>query len=404
MFARLSPFAGGFTLEVAEAVCDATIDGLASLVEKSLLTHRESGDEPRFGMLETLREYARNQLEERGEADEVADRHAEHFLNRVERSNALARNEGFDAGSDLIAELDNLRSALGWLAAAGDVERRLRFATAASWCLWTRVSLRELKVWLEAALERADGVDGGVRADALGAAALVASNLGEIELARRYARDSLALARERNDKRQIEWALRVLSFHEPDVAERRKLLSECERLLHELGYESGLGWVTYLLGLTSLEEGDFERAQPLLERAVGIFRRLGRRWDAANAELGLAFVLRAAGRPDEVVPIADRAIALALELDSRSLASEALVVLASARVEDEPAAATRLVSAAQAMGEAAGQPLDVQFAQPLATETLQTGRERLGERFESEVEAGSRLTLEGAAELARSLV
>ena len=137
---------------------------------------------------------------------------------------------------------------------------------------------------------------------------------------------------------------------------------------------------------------------------MGIFRGLGRRWEAANAELGLAYVLRAAGRPDEVVPIADRAIALALELDSRSLAPEALVVLASVRVEDEPAAATRLVSAAQAIGEAAGRPLDDQFGQPLATETLQTGRERLGERFESEVEAGSRLTFEGTAELARSLV
>jgi hypothetical protein len=104
------------------------------------------------------------------------------------------------------------------------------------------------------------------------------------------------------------------------------------------------------------------------------------------------------------VPIADRAIALALELDSRSLAPDALVVLAAARVEDEPAAATRLASAAQAIAEAAGRPLDDQLAQPLAAETLQTGRERLGERFESEAEAGSRLTLEGAAELARSLV
>ena len=226
LFARLSPFAGGFTLELAEAVCDATMDGVASLAEKSLLTHRESGHEPRFAMLETVREYARDQLEERGEAHELAVRHAEHFLAWADRASALARDEVFDAGSDLIPELDNIRSALGWLVAAGDVEQQLRFATAAFWCLWTRVSLRELKAWLEAALERANGVDDGVRADALGAVALAASNLGEIQLAGRYASESLAPARERNDTRQIEWALRVLSFNEPDVEERRRLLHE----------------------------------------------------------------------------------------------------------------------------------------------------------------------------------
>ena len=74
LFARLSVFAGGFTLEAAEAVCDAPLDGLASLVEKSLLTQRQgTGGDPRFTLLETVREYAREQLEQRGEADTMAD-------------------------------------------------------------------------------------------------------------------------------------------------------------------------------------------------------------------------------------------------------------------------------------------------------------------------------------------
>src|SRR4026207_1571649 len=104
-----------------------------------------------------------------------------------------------------------------------------------------------------------------------GSGALAPASLGEPADARAYARESLALARERNDKRQIEWALRVLSFDEPHLDERRRLLHECEELLRELGNEGGLGWVTYLLGVTLFEEGRFDEARQTLDEAVSIF-------------------------------------------------------------------------------------------------------------------------------------
>jgi len=405
LFAQLSVFAGGFTLEAAEEICDATIDDLASLVDKSLVVHHDpEADEPRFVLLETVREYAREQLDDRGRTSALAERHARFFRAAVERAATLVRETDLDAGREFLSELDNLRSVQARLAAAAEAEDELRFATAAFWCLWTRASLRELKAWLEAALERGFGLDDGLRADALGAAALAAFNLGESELAREYARRSLALARERDDKRQTEWALRVLAFDEPDLAERRRLLHKCERLLTELGYESGLGWVTYLLGIASLEEGDFADAQPLFGRAVEIFRRLGRRWEATNAELGLAHALLAAGRPQEAVPIADRALVTALEVDSTTLAAEAMVLVGSVRVEDDPGAVARLVRAVEAIADAEGHPLDRHFAQPLAVATLEKARQRLAEQFEAEAEAASRLTLDEAIELARSLL
>src|SRR5581483_6692163 len=106
-------------------------------------------------------------------------------------------------------ELDNIRRARGRLIASGDVEREARLAVAALLALWTRASLRELKAWLVSVIERSADLDPGLRADALAAAALAAANLGESEVAREYARESLEIARVRNDKRQIEWALRL---------------------------------------------------------------------------------------------------------------------------------------------------------------------------------------------------
>src|SRR5262249_35356389 len=158
-------------------------------------------------------------LQDQDEVDMIAGRHSEYFLALV---------SGVAHGPDEVRaavgpELDNLRSARESLQEA-DAELELGFATAAFWSLWTQASLRELKAWLDEALERSPGVESRLRAKAFGALALAAHNLGEIELGRQHARASLELARELGDKRQIEWAFRVLSFAEPDLAKRRRLL------------------------------------------------------------------------------------------------------------------------------------------------------------------------------------
>ena len=316
LFERLSVFRGGCTLEAAEEICEADIDTLQSLIDKSLL--RRQGE--RFWMLETIREYATERLErrERGGSARRSARRLLHRACRGGRSRALlTRMWSTDVGS--IAELDNFRRALDWLVASGDVERELRLATGAFWCLWTQRGLRELQGWLASALDERLDADAYLRAEALGAAALAAANLGEAEVARAYARESLALARERDDKRQIEWALRVLSFDEPDLDERRRLLHECERLLRELGDDAGLGWVTFLRGMTLLDEGRFDAARETLEQAAALFRELGRRWEATNAEITVGYTLVAADRHAEARPILEGALANAVDLDSPSV-------------------------------------------------------------------------------------
>ena len=146
-------------------------------------------------------------------------------------------------------------------------------------------------MWLVSALERASGVDSRLRADALGAAALAAANLGERDDAREYARESLALARERDDQRQIEWALRVLSFDEPNLDERRRLLQECERLnRNSATMSASAGSPTCSDGRSWTRDASRRRAT-LFEEAARIFAELGKRWEATNAEIDIAYAL-----------------------------------------------------------------------------------------------------------------
>jgi predicted ATPase/class 3 adenylate cyclase len=396
LFKRLSIFRGGCTVEAAEEICDADIETLHSLIDKSLL--RRVGE--RFSMLETLREYGAEQLEQEGEAQVVAERHARYFVDLTEEVGRGAPDEDANRGRGLRDDLDNLRSALSWLSGTGDAEAELRLATAAFWGLWTHASLRELKAWLVSALERAGGVDTRLRAKALGATALAAANLGERDDAREYARDSLAFARELDDKRQIEWALRVLSFDEPDFDERRRLLQECKRLNRELGSDSGLAWVTYLLGSALLEEGRFEEARGTFEQAATIFSELGLRWEETNAEIEVAYALIADGEETHAGTILERALRTAVDLQSLALAVDALVGVASVRGQTDPGIAARLLSAAWTMGEEGGQPLDPRLHVRLFETGERRARERLGERFAQEWAAGSVLTLEEAVALA----
>jgi predicted ATPase len=394
LFARLSVFRGGCTLEAAAEICEADIDTLQSLIEKSLLRRQAQ----RFWMLETIREYAIEQLERHGEEGVVARRHADYFMALAEAAARGFPDQNVDPGPELYAELDNFRGALAWLAASGDVERELRLATVAFWSLWSRASARELHGWLASTLERADGVDDSIRADALGAAGLAATSLGEDELARAYARESLGLARERDDKRQTEWALRVLSFKEPDLEERRRLHDECERLLRELGDDAGLAWVTHTRSLTFIDAGSFDLARETAEQAAALFRTLGRRWEATNAEIGAGDALVAADRHAEARPILEGALKSAVEIDSTPLIVGAVASLVAVRMRADPAAATRLLAWVRACADEMGHDADPGYE---LLETVEMrAREQLGERFEREWQLGLGLTLEEAVALA----
>lgn len=153
LFARLAVFAGGCTLEAAEDVIDADIDTLQSLVDKSLVRHSIG----RFWMLETIREYAAERLEESGEAPMMQHRHAEFFLALAEEVELSSRTGDQPALFErLSADNANLRQAVKWAREHGDIERELRLVTAL-WSYWlARGHVREGRRWLEDALARTD--------------------------------------------------------------------------------------------------------------------------------------------------------------------------------------------------------------------------------------------------------
>ena len=397
LFERLSVFSGGCTLEAAEEVCDADLDVLQSLVDKSLLRRHDE----RFWMLETVREYARERLEDRGEADELRRRHAEHFLARAEQAREAENADPSDRGVAEALEDDfaNLRAAVGSFSERGDAESHARLAVAAYSLLWPRGHIGEMHGWLVGVLGRADTLPSSLRADLLAELALSAAHVGDPGASRSFAEESLGLARELGDERRIEWALRATGWTEEDPAEARRIFSECEAILRKLGDETGLAWVLKSLGDVETRAKEFERAKAAQEEAAEIFARLGRLYEAANARGGVAEALLGQGRPDEAGVLLRSVLADALELGSLPLVPEVLGLLAAARSERDPVAAVRLLAAADRLFHELGLTYMPQ-TEDFARQAEQRTRKTLGDRFEIEWEAGSALTLEQAAELA----
>ena len=173
LFARLGVFVGGCTLERREAVCGApeglgfgeVLDGIASLVDKSLVRQSDGLDgEPRFSLLETIREYALERLAERGELETLRRLHAERYLAVSEAAEPELVRAGQASWLDrLDEENDNIRAALAWSIEVGEVETGLRLAGALVRFWSIRGLMAEGRRWLTQALARAEGVPGGAR-------------------------------------------------------------------------------------------------------------------------------------------------------------------------------------------------------------------------------------------------
>jgi tetratricopeptide (TPR) repeat protein len=395
LFARIGAFAGTFSLEAVEEVCDAGLDALTALVELSLL---KPGGEGRFVLFETIREYALEQLEESGEPAAVRGRHADFFLAFAER---VSRKRGTaESLAALGRDHDNIRAALAWLHATGDVERELRLAVAVNQLRWVRSHLREQRHLLIEALARADDVDVGVRADARASLALAAFFLGDLDEWRRSADESLELARALGDDRRTEWALRVRTFGEHDLAERRRLLGEAEELTRRFGDDGALAWVLHMIGLTAAEEGAYAEARARLEESLALNRALGRAFETANTLSDLGFVAVSDGRYEPARDVLREALRIGLDLGADDLAACCLVWIAAVALGYADATrAARLLGAAASVFARTGTVFEANYA-PLVDRTNAEVRRALGRSFEREWEAGKALSLEQAAAVA----
>ena len=300
LFRRLSIFVGGCTLQAVEAVCaalegngaGAALEGVTSLIDKSLLRQRESeGGEPRFWMLQTLREFGLECLVSAGEADPTRQAHAEYYLTLAEKAEPqLKRADQVHWLTQLVQEQENLRAALAFLLERTRVqtgakvrqvpaEQALRLCAALSWFWHIRGSAREGLAFLEQALAGRSDVGAALRVRALYAAAELAWTVDGMEWrAEVLCGECLPLCRELSDTGGVANCLYILGLIARDrsqLALARARLEEAAELFLEVGDRWKQGSCSSVLGRIAMMQGEYERALALLDESLVLYQAVG---------------------------------------------------------------------------------------------------------------------------------
>ena len=453
LFRRLSVFAGGCTLEAAEAVCNTDrdlgidlFDGLSSLVDKNLVQCVDGADsETRFSMLETIREYACERLAAAGEESAARRAHAAYCVVLAEEGNPeLNPAERAQWLEQCDLEVDNLRCALDWLFENREVEWTLRLCIALFRFWDMRDHLIEGRSRLEGVLALAgDGYSKERARVALFIGAL-ASAQGDFEAARSCLEQSLALYREMDNQSGVAASLNALAISarergdyssaqdrfEQSLACWRELsdplatarclhnlanvlkvrggylraqaaLTEATSIFEELGDHSGAAWSINQQADIARESGDPNAALDLYQRALAAFRRAGDRWGAARSLTDLGYAYCDRGDYAAAHAACREAITIFSDLGHRRGIARALEGSASLAVaQGQSMRALKLAAAAARLRWLVGAPLPP-AEQSKLEQCLRIARESLGEAEDEEVWAeGSAMSLEKAIQYA----
>jgi non-specific serine/threonine protein kinase len=281
---RLSIFVGGWSLEAAEAICagesieqEAILELLAHLVDKSLVTMLDRGAVARYGMLETIREYAREKLVDSGEADAIHRRHFEHFFRDAVDKPMWARPIG-RLSVDYGLEYENFRAAIEWIEAdPNGTEQALLLAGSLIGPAGVRGRIGELRQILTAMLARSDpDAKTRGRGRALLATASLAGRQRDLQVAVALAKEAVQLFRELGEKRELAYALLIVAMGAlPDRGVSDRTMSEARALLEELGDRRGVAMLLFFMGDAALEHGDYDAARARLTESLGLFSQLG---------------------------------------------------------------------------------------------------------------------------------
>ncbi|HEX6507897.1 MAG TPA: tetratricopeptide repeat protein, partial [Chloroflexota bacterium] len=370
LFARLAVFRGGCTLEAIAAVSDSdgdlggeVLDGVASLVEKSLLRQDSSRvpeleGAPRFVMLETIRAYAAERLEESDAAEEILGNHARYYLSLAEETASRIDGEEQRAWFNrLEVERDNLRVALQWARENGDVDVGLRLAIALQGFWMVRGPLSRGRRWLEG-FAAGDKGSRALQAAALSAAGRLAAAEGRRRESTELIERSLVLYRELGDRRGAAEAVGWLpmSWHMLGEAERAAdLLRQGELEGRETGDQALLALSLRFQAALAAEQGDPQRTQQLGEESLALYRGLDDSEGRADVLRILAAAAYGAGERERARALTDDLLALLLQSPLDPQTEEWLEPLAyRARMLGDYMYATRILDALETRAQAAG--------------------------------------------------
>jgi predicted ATPase/class 3 adenylate cyclase len=316
IFAQLAVFAGSFTLEAAEEVCGAELDVLQALVDRSLVRRWGSG---RFGMLETVREYALERLDALPDGETVRRRHAKYFLDVAESTHLAVETFYLGPRFDLAhAEQENFRAALAW-AIEGDPELGLALATELE-NFWVGNDPREGIRWLSSIFENADERGSFTRGRALRVYGGVNDIAGEQEAAREKYEASLAVFEELGDdagRARLLHRVALNAMRRGELERARQLAEQSLELHMKVGNRFGQAEAIGALGAVARDLGEAECAFELIEQSAATAEEAGVPWWIMGMQLELAQLDLAGGRTEEGEQRARDALAMAAEMRDR---------------------------------------------------------------------------------------
>ena len=382
LFCRLAVFAGGCTLEAAEAVCGSgaveqtesnLLETLASLIDNSLLVSRsegsvrQEGEEPRFMILETIREYALERLELSGEAEEAHRKHSQYYLALAEAAQPQASEpwdevEWCSRFARMEREHDNLRAALGWAVENLEVETAARLAIALWWNWIEGGYLSDGRRWMETilAVDGAESPSGGAphklpartKAYLLQVAGILAMAQGDHDSAVALHEEAMNVYRELGHKKGVSASLRELGFvayEQGDYERAVRLHEQSLALARGFGTTFGVAWSLRALGDAVRGQGDLSHARALLEESLALSRSKEHAWGIARTLASLGNVACEAGEYAR----ASRLYEESLELGGRRMRLNHSVLVCLEGLARVAVAQGRMERAARLCGEAA---------------------------------------------------
>jgi predicted ATPase/class 3 adenylate cyclase len=395
IFSRLAVFVGGFTLDAAEGVCDADLDTVTSLVEKNLVRQGED----RFRMLETIREFALERLEESRELEEIRRRHVTFFLALAEQSKD--RGHQSPARIELLdVEHDNFRASLQFARELGEPRLELRLASALLAFWEVRSHLREGLDRIREALDRDPEAPAEIRGQALYLAVMIALKQGDLETARGMVEEKRQLHAAADDEKGVGDSLHLLGIiatEEGRYEDARVLYEQGKSIRERFGDDAGVQFSVHNLGLLAMSQGDYGRARAELELALAMAENLGSEQQTANSLCDLGFAELGDGRLDQARARFGEALASAVRLGWKENVAYCLVGLGGVAVAvGELDLAGHVLGQAERLVEDLHLKLEI-YAEAARVQVEAEIRSRLGEdRLEALRAEGRSLPMEAA--------